>query len=160
MLVEPKDAGKTPIAGFFMNTEGGEELAGREKKQRIGVYMEKELVERADEMASYVGARSRNEFVAEAVKYYIGFLNSRKAENYLFQSLSSVLTSTVHDIENRLARMDFKLAVEISKLAHVIAYSHEVDLLQRSNVPRIGSVPICSIGLEKCMRPDWDMNCL
>ena len=23
--------------------------------------------------------------------------------------------------------MDFKLAVEISKLAHVIAYSHEVD---------------------------------
>ena len=127
VLVEPKDAKKTPIAGFFMNTEGGEALAGRAKKQRIGVYMEKELVERADEMASYVGARSRNEFVAEAVNFYIGFLNSRKAENYLLQSLSSVLTSTVHDSENRLARMDFKLAVEISKLAHVIAYSHEVD---------------------------------
>ena len=61
------------------------------------------------------------------VKFYIGFLNSKKAENYLLQSLSSVLTSTVHDSENRLARMDFKLAVEISKLAHVIAYSHEVD---------------------------------
>ncbi len=111
----------------FMNTEGGEALARREKKRRIGVYMEKELVERADEMVSYVGARSRNEFVAEAVNFYIGFLNSRKAENYLLQSLSSVLTSTVHDSENRLARMDFKLAVEISKLAHVIAYSHEVD---------------------------------
>ena len=78
-----------------MNTEGGEALVGREKKQRIGVYMEKELVERADEMAGYVGARSRNEFVAEAVKFYIGFLNSRKAENYLLQSLSSVLTSPV-----------------------------------------------------------------
>ena len=26
-----------------------------------------------------------------------------------------------------LARMDFKLAVELSKLAHVIAYSHDVD---------------------------------
>ena len=125
VLVEPKDAKKTPIAGFFMNTEGGKALAGRAKKQRIGV--EKELVERADEMVSYVGARSRNEFVAEAVKFYIGFLNSKKAENYLLQSLSSVLTSTVHDSENRLARMDFKLAVEISKLAHVIAYSHEVD---------------------------------
>lgn len=127
VLVEPKDAKKTPIAGFFMNTEGGKALAGRAKKQRIGIYMEKELVERADEMVSYVGARSRNEFVAEAVKFYIGFLNSKKAENYLLQSLSSVLTSTVHDSENRLARMDFKLAVEISKLAHVIAYSHEVD---------------------------------
>ena len=70
VLVEPKDAKKTPIAGFFMNTEGGEALAGRAKKQRIGVYMEKELVERADEMASYVGARSRNEFVAEACLLY------------------------------------------------------------------------------------------
>ena len=78
VLVEPKDAGKRPIAGFFMNTEGGEALAGRAKKQRIGVYMEKELVERADEMASYVGARSRNEFVAEGVKFYIGILKRQK----------------------------------------------------------------------------------
>ena len=52
VLVEPKDAKKTPIAGFFMNTEGGKALAGRTKKQRIGIYMEKELVERADEMVS------------------------------------------------------------------------------------------------------------
>ena len=89
VLVEPKDAKKTPIAGFFMNTEGGKALAGRAKKQRIGVYMEKELVERADEMVSYVGARSRNEFVAEAVKFYIGFLNSRKAENWPFCSRRS-----------------------------------------------------------------------
>ena len=71
MLVEPNDTGETPMAGYFMNTEGGEALARREKKRRIGVYMEKELVERADEMVSYVGARSRNEFVAEAVNFYI-----------------------------------------------------------------------------------------
>lgn len=87
----------------------------------------KELVDRADELLNFAGARSRNEFVAEAVKFYIGYLYSRKAENYLLQTLSSVLTGTVHDSENRLARMDFKLAVELSKLAHVIAYSHDVD---------------------------------
>ena len=51
MLVEPNDTGETPMAGYFMNTEGGEALARREKKRRIGVYMEKELVERADEYA-------------------------------------------------------------------------------------------------------------
>ena len=60
---------KRRLRAFLMNTEGGKALAGRAKKQRIGVYMEKELVERADEMVSYVGARSRNEFVAEAVKF-------------------------------------------------------------------------------------------
>ena len=102
-------------------------MAKETEKARVGFYIEKEVVDRADELLAFAGVRSRNEFVAEAMKFYIGFLNSRKAENYLLQSLSSVLTSTVHDSENRLARMDFKLAVEISKLAHVIAYSHEVD---------------------------------
>ncbi|WP_270810003.1 hypothetical protein [Hungatella effluvii] len=102
-------------------------MAKESEKVRLGFYIEKEVVERADELLTYAGVRSRNEFVAEAMKFYIGFLNSRKAENYLIQTLSSVLTSTVHDSENRLARMDFKLAVEISKLAHVIAYSHDID---------------------------------
>ena len=45
MLVESNDTGETPMAGYFMNTEGGEALARREKKRRIGVYMEKELIE-------------------------------------------------------------------------------------------------------------------
>ena len=31
------------------------------------------------------------------------------------------------DSENRMARAMYKLAVEISKLSHVIAYSHGVD---------------------------------
>ena len=43
------------------------------------------------------------------------------------QSLSSVMSGTVQDSENRLARMDFKIAVELSKLVHVIAYTHDVD---------------------------------
>lgn len=33
----------------------------------------------------------------------------------------------VQDSENRLARMDFKMAVELAKLSQVIAYTHDVD---------------------------------
>ena len=35
--------------------------------------------------------------------------------------------STVKDSENRMARAMYKLAVETSKLSHVIAYSHGID---------------------------------
>ena len=69
----------------FMITEGGEELEDETKKVRIGVYMEKELVDRADELLDFAGARSRNEFVAEAVKFYIGYLHSRKAGTICFR---------------------------------------------------------------------------
>lgn len=41
--------------------------------------------------------------------------------------MSSVLIGTVQDSENRLARMDFKMAVELAKLSQVIAYTHDVD---------------------------------
>ncbi len=50
-----------------------------------------------------------------------------KAEDYLLQSLSSVVAGTVQDSENRLARVDFKIAVELPKLSQVIAYTHDVD---------------------------------
>ena len=90
-------------------------------KVRAGFYVEKEILEMADGLLAEANVRSRNEFVTEALKFYCGYLNSRKAENYLLQSLSSVLTSTVQDTENRLARMDFKIAVELSMLAHMIA---------------------------------------
>ena len=101
---------------------------GREtEKVRTGFYIEKEMLETADGLLAAANVRSRNEFVNEALKFYGGDLKSRKAEDYLLQSLSSVLTSTVQDSENRLARMEFKIAVELSKLSQVIAYAHDVD---------------------------------
>ena len=102
-------------------------MADKIDKIRIGILIDKEVLKLADDLLDLADVRSRNEFIAEAVKFYAGYLNSRKTENYLLQSLSSVLTSTVHDSENRLAKMDFKLAVEISKLSHVIAYANEID---------------------------------
>ncbi len=94
---------------------------------RTGFYVEKEVLDWCDRLLSQANVKSRNEFVTEALRFYCGYLSSRQSEDYLLRSLSSVLTGTVQNTENRLARMDFKLAVEISKLAHVIAYTHEVD---------------------------------
>lgn len=95
--------------------------------RRVGLYLEQETLELCDSLLEVAEVRSRNEFVGEALRFYCGYLTSKKAENYLLQSLSSVMTGTVQDSENRIARMDFKLAVELSKLAHVIAYTHDVD---------------------------------
>ena len=96
-------------------------------KVRAGSYVEKEILNQADGLLETANVRSRNEFVEEALKFYIGYLLAGKAEDYFLQSLSSVLIGTVQDSENRLARMDFKMAVELAKLSQVIAYTHDVD---------------------------------
>ena len=102
-------------------------MGSENAKVRVGIYIEKAILEQADGLLETANVRSRNEFVAEALKFYMGYLLAGKAENYFLQSLASVLTGTVQDSENRLARMDFKIAVELSKLSQVIAYTHDVD---------------------------------
>ena len=96
-------------------------------KKRIGVYLEQELVEECDHMLDEAGARSRNDFINKALRFYIGYLKTNQAEDYQLQSVSSMVTGTIRDTENRLARMDFKLAVEIAKLSHIMATVYEVD---------------------------------
>jgi len=96
-------------------------------KIRKGFYIEEELLEQADSLLETANVKSRNEFLNQALKFYIGYLTSSKIENYMLSIISSVMHSTVKDSENRMARAMFKMAVELSKLSHVIAYSQGVD---------------------------------
>ena len=103
-------------------------MASEEKgKVRKGFYIEEGVLEQIDSLLQQVNVKSRNEFLNQALKFYIGYLTSEKIENYMLSTISSVMHSTVKDSENRMARVMYKLAVETSKLSHVIAYSHGVD---------------------------------
>ena len=97
------------------------------ERVRKGVYLEKDVIEECDRMLTAADARSRNEFIEKALKFYLGYLKTNQAEDYQLQSVSSMVSGTIRDTENRLGRMDFKLAVEIAKLAHIIASVYEID---------------------------------
>ncbi len=96
-------------------------------KVRKAFYIEEDILEQVDSLLQQADVRSRNEFVNQVLRFYIGYLTSEKIENYMLSTISSVMHSTVKDSENRMARAMYKLAVETSKLSHVIAYSHGVD---------------------------------
>ena len=101
---------------------------GEEKsKVRKAFYIEEDILEQVDSLLQQADVKSRNELLNQALKFYIGYLTSAKIENYMLSSISSVMHATVKDSENRMARAMFKLAVETSKLANVIAYSQEID---------------------------------
>lgn len=102
-------------------------MSGNAEKTKFSIRVDTELVELADAYIRDSTVKNRTELIEDALRFYLGFLTTKKAEDYLLQSLSTVMTGTVRDTENRLARMDFKVAVELSKLCHVIAYTHDVD---------------------------------
>ena len=96
-------------------------------KVRKAFYIEEDILFQVDSLLEEADVRSRNEFLNQALKFYIGYLTSEKIENYMLSVISSVVHATVKDSENRMARAMYKMAVEVSKLSHVTAYGHEVD---------------------------------
>lgn len=107
--------------------ERGKRMNGNADKTKFSIRVDTELLELADSYIADSTVQNRTELIEDALRFYLGFLTSQKAEDYLLQSLSSVMTGTMRDSENRIARMDFKIAVELSKLSQVIAYTHDVD---------------------------------
>ena len=102
-------------------------MSGNADKTKFSIRVDTELLELADAYIRDSTIQNRTELIEDALRFYLGFLTSQKAEDYLLQSLSSIITGTVQDSENRIARMEFKIAVELSKLSQVIAYTHDVD---------------------------------
>lgn len=102
-------------------------MSGNADKTKFSIRVDTELLELADSYIADSTIQNRTELIEDALRFYLGFLTTQKAEDYLLQSLSSVMTGTMRDSENRIARMDFKIAVELSKLSQVIAYTHDVD---------------------------------
>lgn len=70
---------------------------------------------------------SQNDFIEKAVRFYIGYLQDKELNVFLSHSLLSVVKGTVSDSENRIARLLFKLAVEVGILTQIVSYYEGLD---------------------------------
>lgn len=98
----------------------------QEDKVRTAFYGEKSLLKISDSYLKAANCRSRNEFINQALRHYIAFLQKEKDNEFLTPALESVLSGMLGDTENRLARLLFKVAVELSMLLHVTASQTDI----------------------------------
>ena len=99
----------------------------QEDRVRTAFYGEKSLLKISDSYLKAANCRSRNKFINQAIRHYIAFLQKEKDNEFLTPALESVLSGMIGDTENRLARILFKLAVEMSMLMHITASQFEID---------------------------------
>lgn len=93
---------------------------------RTGIYIDREILNRADEAMGKTNARSRSEFISEALEFYIAWLYSGEISKVLTPALESVISGQIKDTENRISRVIFKQTVELAMLMHVVAATHSV----------------------------------
>ena len=66
---------------------------------------------------------SRSEFVMNALKFYVGFLNTKNSSAFLPEALSTMLTGTLDGFAGRISSLLFKQGVDINLMAQIIAYA-------------------------------------
>ena len=72
-------------------------------------------------------SQSKNEFVENALIFYCGYLSAKNSDDFLPPALVSAMRGTVQDSENRIARLLFKMAVEMSMMMNVLAVGMEIN---------------------------------
>lgn len=70
----------------------------------------------------------QNEYIEKAILFYSGYLDAQNAGAYLPRILSDVLDGKLDALGSRMGRMLFKLAVEQSMTANILASDINADL--------------------------------
>ena len=71
--------------------------------------------------------QSQNEFIEKAIHFYVEHLAAEESSMFLPSALVAALRATVRGGEDRISRLLFKLAVEMSMMMNVLAIGLEID---------------------------------
>lgn len=71
--------------------------------------------------------QSQSEFIEKAIKFYCGYISAEEGVRFLPAAITSAMTGMVDSLENRMSRLLFKLAVEMSMMMNILASTANVD---------------------------------
>ena len=111
-----------------------------ENKKRISIYMDKDIVEKADKALKACGCSSRNELVAKAIEYYISEKEIEGASQYLVTRISKSIAQandvTLKQVTTGLHRYAIYLDMMIQMLGQALDYDEEDIRKMRSEAYR------------------------
>ena len=97
-----------------------------ELKKRVVAWLHPEMITNMESLMQSNNMKNHTEFVAQAVDFYIGFLNSQSSTTYLSKNLLNANKGPLQVTENRLASNLFRLTVEISMMMHLLATTLDI----------------------------------
>ena len=99
----------------------------KEKKQKFALWIHPEALEKVEKNYRDDDCKSRSEFIEKAILFYAGYLTANDYRGYFPNIIVSTLKGNLDSLENRMASLLFKMAVELSMVLHVTAANNEID---------------------------------
>lgn len=87
-------------------------------------WLTEETSKMIDERLDKSRFRYRSEFVAEAIRRYCCDLDAQTHRNVLTEETERIMDAKIQNLGNRMARINFKLAVELAVMAQLFADYH------------------------------------
>lgn len=95
------------------------------------------LVKKIEYNLENANARSRSEFIVQALEFYIAYLQTKEDGSTLFPVLDNALDGRMSLQEHQLSHILFKLAVEVAIMSHIVAGTNEVTDGQLASIRRL-----------------------
>lgn len=98
-----------------------------EEKTRIHTRISPDTQRKMETAMPSANCRSQNEFVEKAICFYSDYVMTQEVSNFLPPIFLQAMRATLQSSEDRVSRLLFKLAVEMSMMMNVLAIGLEID---------------------------------
>ena len=93
----------------------------KETKKKTAIYLYPSQMEEIKQLMDTANAKSQSEFVSDAIRFYIGYLQQGKNVNYLAPIIAQTIQEEIRSTEKNISQILFKLAVESAMLSELQA---------------------------------------
>lgn len=113
-----------------------------EDKQRISLYLDKDLVAKADKFMKEYSYRSRNEFYSAAAEFFITEKVFHKNEDQLNDKLAKAVAKLSEDNAKAISKAMFRYAVQLEMVMRMIAElseytDKEIEILKSKSIKNV-----------------------
>ena len=98
-----------------------------EERSRHTVWMEDAVWQKVQEQYKQDGCSTQNQFIAKAILFYCGYLQSEYAGDFLPKLLGETLEAILSMFGDRIGKLLLKQAVEQNICNHIIASDTDID---------------------------------
>ena len=128
----------------------------KETKTKYAIYLYPSQMEEIKNLMDLANAKSQSEFVSDAIRFYIGYLQQGKNVDYLAPIIAQTIQEEIRSTEKNISQILFKLAVESAMLSELQATQIRVTGEQMEQLRRMCSRIVAEnngiITLEKAIK--------
>ena len=128
----------------------------KETKTKYAIYLYPSQMEEIKNLMEQANAKSQSEFVSDAIRFYIGYLQQGKNVDYLAPIIAQTIQEEIRSTEKNISQILFKLAVEAAMLSELQAAQIRVPQDQMEQLRRMCSRIVAEnngiITLEKAIK--------